>query len=107
MADFAGVYSDSAPDLFDGLANVVTTAAAFNDERATIHQALMAAVGFGNTGAEIFERGGPYLVRGAEDLLPSTKFGLDYYSPELLCAVRNIHDVAPNSPRCWVVTATR
>ncbi len=28
----------------------------------------MAAVGFGNTGADVFERGGPYLVRGAEDL---------------------------------------
>ena len=36
-------------------------------------QALMAAVGFGNTGGDIFERGGPYLVRGARDLIPPSK----------------------------------
>ncbi|MGK2865607.1 MAG: MCE family protein [Mycobacterium sp.] len=94
LADLGEVYSDAAPDLFDGLSNAVTTAQALNDERGNIDAALMAAVGFGNTGADIFERGGPYLVRGAQDLLPTSKL-LDYYSPELLCTVRNIHDVAP------------
>lgn len=94
LADLGEAYSVAAPDLFDGLTNAVTTARALNDERPSIDQALMAAVGFGNTGADIFERGGPYLVRGAQDLLPTSKL-LDYYSPELLCTVRNIHDVAP------------
>ncbi len=94
LADLADVYSEASPDLWDGLANAVTTARALNDERGNIDAALMSAVGFGNTGADIFERGGPYLVRGAEDLLPTGKL-LDYYSPQLLCTIRNYHDAAP------------
>lgn len=54
----------------------------------------MASVGFGNTGGDVFERGGPYLVRGAEDLIPTSQL-LNTYSPELLCTIRNFHDVAP------------
>ena len=48
----------------------------------------MASIGFGNTGAEIFEKGGPYLIRGAEDLLPTSAL-LDEYSPALFCTIRN------------------
>lgn len=94
LADLGEVYSEAAPDLFDGLTNAVTTAQTLNAEQGNIDQALMAAVGFGNTGADIFERGGPYLVRGAQDLLPTSKL-LDYYSPQLFCTVRNYHDAAP------------
>src|SRR6185295_5451863 len=94
LADLGDVYANAAPDLFDGLQNAVTTARTLNQEQGNIDQALMAAVGFGNTGADIFEPGGPYLVRGAQDLLPTSKL-LDYYSPELLCTVRNYHDAAP------------
>ncbi|MDZ7886461.1 MAG: MCE family protein [Mycobacterium sp.] len=94
LADLGEVYSEAAPDLFDGLSNAVTTAQALNDEQGNIDAALMAAVGFGNTGADIFERGGPYLVRGAQDLLPTSKL-LDYYSPQLFCTIRNYHDAAP------------
>ena len=94
LANLAEVYSDAAPDLFDGLTNAVTTAQTLNAERGNIDQALMAAVGFGNTGADIFERGGPYLVRGAQDLLPTSKL-LDYHSPALFCTIRNYHDSAP------------
>ncbi len=94
LADLADVYSDASPDLWDGLSNAVTTARALNDERGNIDAALMSAVGFGNTGADIFERGGPYLVRGAQDLLPTSKL-LDYHSPALLCTIRNYHDAAP------------
>ena len=54
----------------------------------------MAAVGFGNTGGDIFERGGPYLVRGTEDLVPTSQL-LDTYSPALFCTIRNFHDVEP------------
>ena len=54
----------------------------------------MAAVGFGNTGGDIFERGGPYLVRGAQDLIPTSQL-LDKYSPALFCTIRNYHDVEP------------
>lgn len=94
LADLGEVYSEAAPDLFDGLENAVTTAQTLNAEQGNIDQALMAAVGFGNTGADIFERGGPYLVRGAQDLLPTSKL-LDYHSPALFCTIRNYHDTAP------------
>ena len=63
-------------------------------EQANLDQALMASVGFGNTGGDIFERGGPYLVRGAEDQIPSSQL-LNEYSPELLCTIRNFHDLGP------------
>jgi phospholipid/cholesterol/gamma-HCH transport system substrate-binding protein len=94
LADLSTVYADAAPDLFDGLGHAVVTARTLNAERGTIDTALMSAVGFGNNAGDVFERGGPYLVRGAQDLLPTTKL-LDYYSPELLCTIRNFHDSAP------------
>lgn len=94
LADLGDVYASAAPDLFDGLRNAVTTARTLNEQQSKIDRALMAAVGFGNTGADIFERGGPYLVRGAQDLIPTSQL-LDKYSPELFCTVRNFHDIAP------------
>jgi phospholipid/cholesterol/gamma-HCH transport system substrate-binding protein len=94
LADLGEVYSNAAPDLFDGLENAVTTARTLNEQQGNIDQALMAAVGFGNTGGDVFERGGPYLVRGAEDLIPSSQT-LDKYSPALFCTIRNFHDVEP------------
>ena len=94
LADLGEVYADAAPDLFDGLENAVTTARTLNEQQGNIDQALMASIGFGNTGGEIFERGGPYLVRGAEDLLPTSAL-LDEYSPALFCTIRNYHDVEP------------
>jgi len=94
LANLGEVYADAAPDLFDGLTNAVTTARTLNDQRGNLDQALVAAVGFGNTGGDIFERGGPYLVRGAQDLLPTSAL-LDEYSPALFCTIRNFHDAAP------------
>jgi phospholipid/cholesterol/gamma-HCH transport system substrate-binding protein len=94
LADLGEVYANAAPDLFDGLENAVTTARTLNEQQGNIDQALMASIGFGNTGGDIFERGGPYLVRGAEDLLPSSAL-LDEYSPALFCTIRNYHDVEP------------
>ena len=94
LADLADVYAKAAPNLFDGLKNAVTTARTLNDEQANIDQALMASVGFGNTAGDVFERGGPYLVRGAADLLPTSSL-LDEYSPALFCTIRNYHDVEP------------
>ena len=94
LADLGEVYANAAPDLFDGLENAVTTARTLNEQQGNIDQALMASIGFGNTGADIFERGGPYLVRGAEDLIPTSEL-LDEYSPALFCTIRNYHDVEP------------
>jgi phospholipid/cholesterol/gamma-HCH transport system substrate-binding protein len=94
LADLGETYANAAPDLFDGLNNAVTTARTLNEEQGNIDQALMAAVGFGNTGGDIFERSGPYLVRGTADLVPTSQL-LDTYSPALFCTIRNFHDVEP------------
>jgi phospholipid/cholesterol/gamma-HCH transport system substrate-binding protein len=94
LAGLGDVYANAAPDLFDGLEHAVTTARTLNEQQGNIDQALMAAVGFGNTGGDIFERGGPYLVRGTQDLIPTSQL-LDTYSPALFCTIRNFHDVQP------------
>ncbi|WP_083420409.1 MCE family protein [Mycolicibacterium llatzerense] len=94
LADLSDVYANASPDLWDGLKSAVTTERTLNDQRGNIDQALMAAVGFGNTGGDIFERGGPYLTRGAEDLLPTARL-LDKYSPELDCMFRGFATGAP------------
>jgi phospholipid/cholesterol/gamma-HCH transport system substrate-binding protein len=94
LADLGETYANAAPDLFEGLDHAVTTARTLNEQQGNIDQTLMAAVGFGNTGGDIFERGGPYLIRGAQDLLPTSAL-LDENSPALFCTIRNFHDVNP------------
>jgi phospholipid/cholesterol/gamma-HCH transport system substrate-binding protein len=94
LADLGDRYADAAPDLFDGLTHAARTAATLDDERATIDRALLAAVGFGALGGDVLERGGPYLVRGAADLIPTATL-FDHYSPQLFCTIRNYHDVEP------------
>jgi phospholipid/cholesterol/gamma-HCH transport system substrate-binding protein len=94
LADVGDAYTNAAPDLFAGLQNAVTTARTLDEQRGSLDHALMAAIGFGNTGGDLFERGGPYLVRGAADSLPTSGL-LDEYSPEIFCTIRNYHDLAP------------
>jgi phospholipid/cholesterol/gamma-HCH transport system substrate-binding protein len=96
VADLADVYADASPDLFDGLQNAVRTARTFNDHRTDIDEALMAALGFADDAADSFERGGPYLVRGAADLVPTTQL-LDDYQGEILCSFRKFSDVQKRS----------
>jgi phospholipid/cholesterol/gamma-HCH transport system substrate-binding protein len=96
LADLADVYADASPALFDGLNNAVTTARTLNDQQKNIDQALMSAVGFGNTGGDVFERSAPYLVRGTQDLVPTSAL-LDEYSPALFCTIRNFHDLEPKA----------
>lgn len=94
LGELANIYADSADDLFTGLRSAVTSIRTVNAEQGNLDAALIAAVGFGNTGTDIFERGAPYLVRGQADLTPTASL-LDEYSPELFCTIRNYHDVAP------------
>lgn len=98
LADLADVYANASPDLWDGLENAVTTARTLNDQQGNIDTALLAAIGFGNTAADIFERGGPYFVRAAEDLLPTTKL-LDDYRAMIFCTIRNYAEVGPRFAR--------
>ena len=94
LAGLGDTYANAAPDLFDFLNNAVITARTINRQQKDLDQALLSAAGFGNTGADIFQRGGPYLARGAADLVPSAQL-LDTYSPELFCMIRNYHDEEP------------
>jgi phospholipid/cholesterol/gamma-HCH transport system substrate-binding protein len=98
VADLAEVYADASPDLWDGLENAVNTARTFNEHRGEVDAALMAALGFADDAAESFERGGPYLIRGAADLLPTSKL-LDDYRGMIFCTIRNYHDVGPEVAR--------
>jgi phospholipid/cholesterol/gamma-HCH transport system substrate-binding protein len=94
LATLGDTYADASPDLFDFLNNAVTTARTIHQHEKELDQALLAAAGFGHTGADIFNRGGPYLARGAADLVPSAQL-LDTYSPEVYCSIRNLHDGEP------------
>jgi phospholipid/cholesterol/gamma-HCH transport system substrate-binding protein len=94
LADLADVYADASPDLWDGLQNAIRTARTFNDHRSDIDAALMAALGFADAAADSFERGGPYLIRGAADFVPTTKL-LDDYRGMIFCTLRNFHDIEP------------
>src|SRR6201993_932603 len=94
LAGLGDTYANAAPDLLDFLNNAVITSRTINRQQKDLDQALLAATGFGNTGADIFQRGGPYLARGAADLVPTAQL-LDTYSPELFCTIRNYHDVEP------------
>ncbi|MGE2721350.1 MCE family protein [Mycolicibacterium celeriflavum] len=94
LAHLAGVYADASVDLWDGLSDAVTAARTFNELHADLDAALIAALGFADHGADTFERGGPYLVRGAADLVPTSEL-LDYHSPAILCTIRKYAEVQP------------
>jgi phospholipid/cholesterol/gamma-HCH transport system substrate-binding protein len=94
FADLGEIYTRASPDLWAFLQNAVTTARTLTRQQGDLDAALLAAVGAGKTGEDIFTRGGPYLVRGAADLVPTAEL-LDTYSPALFCTIRNFHDAAP------------
>jgi phospholipid/cholesterol/gamma-HCH transport system substrate-binding protein len=94
FADLAQTYTRASPDLWAFLQNALTAARTLSKRQGDLDAALLAAVGAGRTGQDIFTRGGPYLVRGAADLVPTAAL-LDSYSPEIFCTIRNIHDAAP------------
>ena len=74
----------------------MVTANSLNGQQHDIDAALLASMGFGNTGADVFERSKPYFIRGMADLVPSSQL-LDTYSPELFCGIRNIALAAPSA----------
>lgn len=94
LAALGDVYANAAPDLWEALDHAVTTARTLDRQQRDLDAALLAAAGLGNTAADVFGRGGPYLARGAADLVTFSQL-LDKYSPEIFCTIRNYHDVAP------------
>jgi phospholipid/cholesterol/gamma-HCH transport system substrate-binding protein len=96
LAGFADVYTAAGPDLWDSLDNALTTIRTLNDQRGDLDAALLAAAGFGNAGADVFERGAPYLVRTLSDLVPTSRT-LNTYSPALFCMIRNYAELLPKA----------
>jgi phospholipid/cholesterol/gamma-HCH transport system substrate-binding protein len=96
LAALGDTYANAAPDLFDSLKSAVITARTLHRQEADLDAALLAATGLGNTGEDIFRRGGPYLQRGLADLVPTAQL-LDTYSPEIFCMIRNYHDAEPKA----------
>jgi phospholipid/cholesterol/gamma-HCH transport system substrate-binding protein len=94
LAALGDTYANAAPDLFDSLSNAVITARTLHRQEAELDAALLAATGVGNTGEDIFRRGGPYLQRGTADLVPTAQL-LDTYSPEFFCTIRGYYDTEP------------
>jgi phospholipid/cholesterol/gamma-HCH transport system substrate-binding protein len=94
LSGLADVYTDASPDLWDFLQNAVPAARTINNQQSDVDAALLAAIGFGTSAADTIDRGAPYLVRGQADAVPTNQL-FDKYSPEILCTIRNYHDVAP------------
>ncbi|MFN8032638.1 MAG: MCE family protein [Mycobacterium sp.] len=88
LANLADIYTKASPDFWNFLDNAVTTAGTLNRQQRDLDAALLAATGFGNTGADVFEAGAPYFIAGQRDLVPTSRL-LDTYSPELFCMIRN------------------
>ena len=94
LADTADIYTAYFPDLWDGLDNLLTTSRTINAQWSDLDAALLAAAGFGNTGADVFERGMPYFIRAMSDLVPTSQT-LNTYSPSLFCMIRNYAQLLP------------
>jgi phospholipid/cholesterol/gamma-HCH transport system substrate-binding protein len=94
LSGLADVYTGAGPDFWNAVDNALTTVRTLNDQRGDLDAALLAAAGFGNTGADVFERGAPYLVRAMSDLVPTSQL-LNTYSPELFCMIRNYAELLP------------
>jgi phospholipid/cholesterol/gamma-HCH transport system substrate-binding protein len=94
LADLADVYVKASPALWNSLDNAIRTAHTLNGQQRDLDAALLASVGFGDTGADVFGRAAPYLSRGAADLVRTSRL-LDKYSPEFYCTARNYAGVAP------------
>lgn len=94
LAALGETYASASPDLWDALDHAVTAARTFNRQQIDLDEALLAAAGLGGTGADVLGRAGPYLARGADDLVTSSQL-LDEYSPEIFCTIRNFDEVGP------------
>ncbi|OBJ57371.1 MCE family protein [Mycobacterium sp. 1423905.2] len=96
LAALGDTYANAAPDLLEFLNSASVTAKTINQQQKDLDAALLSAAGFGNTAADVIGRGGPYLARGAADLVPSAQL-LDTYSPAIFCTLRNYHDIEPKA----------
>jgi phospholipid/cholesterol/gamma-HCH transport system substrate-binding protein len=94
LAKVADVVADASPDLWQFLADSTTTAQTLNRQQKDLDAALLAAIGFAGTGAEVLQASRPHVVQTLAELVPTTEL-LDTYSPELFCTIRNAAEVQP------------
>jgi phospholipid/cholesterol/gamma-HCH transport system substrate-binding protein len=94
LAALGDTYTRASPDLWDALDHAVITARTLDSQQRDLDAALLAAAGLGDAGADVLGRSGPFFVRGAADLVPSSQL-LDEYSPEIYCTIHNFDEVAP------------
>lgn len=94
LAALGDAFTHASPDLWDALDHAVTTAGTLDSQQRELDAALLAAAGLGDSGADVLGRSGPFFVRGAADLVPSSQL-LDEYSPEIYCTIHNFDEVAP------------
>jgi phospholipid/cholesterol/gamma-HCH transport system substrate-binding protein len=95
-AALADTYVAASSDLLDVADHGATTAASIRIQRHDLDHTLLAAAGFGDRGADITQRAGPYLVASARDARVTSAL-LDRHSPALLCTIRNFHDLEPKA----------
>ncbi len=97
VVESADVYIKASPDFWDSLDHAVITARTLNEQQKDLDAALLASTGFGNTGADIFERSKPFFVRGQADLVPTAQL-LDTYSPpQLYCQIKGEAEALPDA----------
>jgi phospholipid/cholesterol/gamma-HCH transport system substrate-binding protein len=94
LAQLVETYADASPDLWSALENAAITGDTLNEQRTNLDSALMASIGFADNGANALEHSAPYIVRGADDMIPTSQL-LDVRRPALSCKIRNYHDVEP------------
>lgn len=92
LASVADILADASPDLWNFLANITITAHTLNQQQKDLDATLLAAIGFGRTGADVLEASRSHLVQALAELVPTTEL-LDTYSPELFCTIRNAAQV--------------
>lgn len=92
LAEVADVVADASPDLWNAVENLTTTARTLNRQQHDLDATLLAAAGFGNTGADVVGRSRPHLAQTLLQLVPTSRL-LDTYSPELFCTIRNVAEV--------------
>jgi len=94
LADWADIYTAAGPDLLDALDNAVTTTRTLTGQQGDLDAALLASIGFAGTAADSVQRGAPYLIRAAADLIPTSTL-FNTYSPEFYCVLRNVAELVP------------